>query len=175
MSADVLGLYAAVCGVVLGTVWWTRSEWCAAWSARVVVPAVVVVTLSGLFVQLPDREGERLLKVSFDALRGLKQALLIPTGVVEPLFAQAWAIGNLFVLWPLATVLVVNARWSYARVLLVCAAFDVACEVGQGMLPALRRSFELADIVSNVLGVAMLLVAMRLLRRPVASQLWLDS
>ena len=167
MRAEAAAVYAAVIAVVVGVVWWVRSEWAARWAARVVVPAVVFATLAGLFVQLPERVGEVLIKVSVDPLRGVKQMLLLPTGASDPLFAQAWAIGNVFVLWPLATVLLINAHWSWRRVFVVCASFDVVCEILQGTIPFLRRAFEVADVIANVGGLLVLFVVLRYVRQPV--------
>lgn len=167
MRAETLAVWGAIVCLVVGVVWWVRSEWARGVAARVAVPVVVIATLLGLFVQLPERVGEVLIKVSLDPLRGVKQMLLMPTGASDPLFAQAWSIGNLFVLWPLAVVLLINARWSWSRVLVVCAAFDVACEAMQGSIVFLRRSFELADVVANLGGLAVLFVALRFVSRPV--------
>lgn len=166
MTSDVVAVYVAVVGVIAGTLWWSRSAWAARISARVAIALVVSVTLAGLFVQLPDRQGETLIKVSLDPLRGLKQALLMPTGAMDPVFAQAWAIGNLFVLWPLAIVLLVNARWSRMRVLFACGGFIVVCELLQGYAPMLRRAFELADIFANISGVLLLFLLLSLILRP---------
>lgn len=166
MRAEALAIYVVIVGLIAGVVWWVRSEWARGLAARLVVPAVVVVTLAGLFVQLPERVGEVLIKVSLDPLRGVKQMLLMPTGASDPLFAQAWSIGNLFVLWPLATVLIVNAQWSWRRVFVACAAFDVACEAMQGVVP-LRRAFEVADVVANLSGLVLLFVLLRYVSWPV--------
>jgi len=102
-------------------------------------------------------------------LRGVKQMLLLPTGAADPVFAQAWAIGNLFVLWPMTVVLLVNAQWSRARVLVACTLFIVACEAVQGGVPGLRRAFELADIAMNVGGVLLLFAVMRRFHVPDAT------
>ena len=160
---DVVALYLAMGCVVGGSLWWLTSERAARVQARVAVSVAAVLTMFGLFVPLPERDGEKLIKVSTDVLRGMKQILLMPTGSVDPVFAQAWAVGNLFVLWPLAVVLLVNARWSRTRVLVTCAMFIVACEAVQGGVPGLRRAFELADIVMNVGGVLLLFAVMRAL------------
>ena len=164
MTLEVIALYAAVVGVVGGVMWWSRSDVAARISARTAILLATSATLAGLFVQLPERQGETLIKISLDPLRGLKQALLMPTGAIEPVFAQAWSIGNLFVLWPLAIVLIVNAGWTRMRVFVTCAAFIVVCELLQGSVPMLRRAFELADIISNVGGVLILFLVLRALR-----------
>ena len=158
---DVVALYALIACVAGGVLWWSRNEWAARVPERIAMLVAGVVTACGLFVQLPQREGEVLIKVSTDVWRGLKQILLMTTGTVDPLFAQAWAVGNMFVLWPVAVVLLVNARWSRVRVLMVCAVFIVVCEGVQGAAPGLRRSFELADIVMNLLGVVLLFAVLR--------------
>lgn len=161
----MIALYALIACVVGGVLWWSRSSWAARVPERVALLVVGVVTLCGLFVQLPEREGEVLIKVSTDVWRGVKQILLMPTGTVDPVFAQAWAIGNLFVLWPLAVVLLVSARMTRMRVMVVCAVFIVLCESLQGGVPGLRRAFEVADIVMNLLGVLLLFGVLELQKR----------
>ena len=147
-------LYGLIGVIVWGCVWWLRAG--QRFSGRVAGVVALGMTLVALFTPLPERDGQVFIKVSFDPLRGLKQALLLPTEAVDVWFAQAWAIGNLVLLWPSAVVLLVNLRWSWRRVFVALAVFIVVAEVAQGSIAGLRRSFEVADIITNLAGLGLL-------------------
>lgn len=155
---EELLLYGLIAAIVFGAWWWVRRG--AEFSGRMSLLVAGALTLAALFTPLPEREGQVYIKVSFDPLRGLKQALLLPTEATDVWFAQAWAIGNLVLLWPLAVVLLVNLRWSWQRVFAVLTVFICVVEVAQGSIDGLRRSFEVADIITNLGGLGVLFFAL---------------
>lgn len=94
-------------------------------------------------------------RATWDPTLGLRQILLLDDTVRDAGVSQAWAAGNLVLLWPLAATLTV--RLSNRAVLARLAALILGIELVQGLTPPLGRSFEASDLVANLAGAAILL------------------
>ena len=85
-----------------------------------------------------------------DPFLGIRQMLHLARGVDDTNVTSAWAFANLFLLWPLAAALSVFV--GLKKNLLILFLLIVTLEVTQGVVWQLGRSFEIADIFSNMLG-----------------------
>ena len=128
-----------------------RWPWLWGWS----VGAALIVTLGATLLPMELPAGFVPPRATWDPTLGLRQMLLIDDTVRDAGVSQAWAAGNLVLLWPLAAALSLRLsnRAAFARL----AALIVGVELLQGLAPALGRSFELSDLVSNLAGVALFL------------------
>ena len=149
-------LYLGIACVVFLTIWWVKQSpenWRRArWPLVLTLGATVFVLL------FPHRleVGEDVERFNVNPFHGLSQILLLDTNTLDPWFSQAWALGNLVLLWPVAAVLI-GWGWSSRRILWSLLAGITALELVQFGLTSLNRAFEVADIVANVGGAWLLL------------------
>ena len=149
-------LYLATC-LVLGTSWWWISRSPQRWR-RAVWPFWGAVLSTALVMLFPHRLeiGENVERFNVNPLHGLSQILLLDDNTLDPWFSQAWALGNVVLLWPVTAVLI-GWGWSARRILWSLLVGITALELVQFGLASLNRAFEVADIVANVGGAWLLL------------------
>lgn len=123
-----------------------RWPWLWGWSVGIALTATLGATL--LPMELPV--GFIPPRATFDPTLGLRQILLLDSTVRDAAVSQAWAAGNLILLWPLAAAL--SVRLSARAVFVRLAALIVGIELVQGLTPVLGRSFEVSDLLSNLIG-----------------------
>ncbi len=116
----------------------------------------VMVTLFATFFPFPAPDGFTAPRYTLDPLLGVKAILGMDTGAWDVDLSRWWAVGNFFLLWPLCGAIVSFVSKKRAFVYLV--VIDVSIEIAQGLLTPLGRTFEISDILSNLLGAAVLLL-----------------
>lgn len=140
--------------VVAASLWWARAgvavtrRW--QWLTNATIAAALLTTLGATLLPMELPAGFVPPRATFDPLLGFQQILLLDTTVRDAAVSQAWAVGNLFLLWPLAATL--RLRLPGKHVLAALTAVIVAIELVQGVAAPLGRTFELSDLVLNLLG-----------------------
>ena len=149
--------------VMAASVAWARVGRVAAarwpWLWGLALGAALIATLAATLMPMELPAGFVPPRATFDPTLGLRQILLIDDTVRDAAVSQAWAAGNLVLLWPLAAAL--SLKLSSREVLARLAALIVSIELVQGLTPALGRSFEVSDLVANLAGAALFLWLVR--------------
>lgn len=125
--------------------------------------AVLVFTFLGLLfatlMPFGNPDNFVISRFTFDPLLGFRQMLNLSNNVNDTDHTNAWAFANLFLLWPMASTL--TTFISRKKTLFLLFYVIVCLELIQGFVWQLGRSFEIADIVSNMLGAVALLMITR--------------
>ena len=165
MPADLLPLpeplpiWLLAALVVAASVAWARFGRAAVerrpWLWPLSVGIALAATLGATLLPMELPAGFVPPRATWDPTLGLRQIFLIDDTVRDAGVSQAWAAGNLVLLWPLAAAL--SARLSNRAVLGILAALILGIELVQGLTPPLGRSFEASDLVANLAGAAIFL------------------
>jgi hypothetical protein len=115
----------------------------------------VAALLFGTLMPFGNPDGFVIARFTFDPLLGFKQMLNLTSDVNDTEHTNAWAFANLFLLWPLASTM--SYYLNRLRTISVLFLAIIVIELIQGFVWQLGRSFEIADIVSNMVGAIVLL------------------
>ena len=115
----------------------------------------VCALLFGTLMPFGNPDGFVIARFTFDPLLGFKQMLNLTSDINDTEHTNAWAFANLFLLWPLAATM--SYYLNRLRTISVLFLAIIVVELIQGFVWQLGRSFEIADIVSNMVGAIVLL------------------
>ena len=119
----------------------------------------IVGLIFGTLMPFGNPENFVISRFTFDPLLGFRQMLNLSHEVNDTEHTSAWAFANLFLLWPTAATL--NYFFSMKKTLFLLFYLIVSLELIQGFVWQLGRSFEVADIVSNMVGALALMLITR--------------
>ena len=159
----VIGLYVASFVTAISCLVYLRlsNKIPATWNFihKFALVGAVVALLFGTLMPFGNPEGFVIARFTFDPLLGFKQMLNLAHDINNTEHTNAWAFANLFLLWPLAAT--VSYYLSRHKTILLLLLVIIVIELIQGFVWQLGRSFEIADIVSNIVGASVLLFITR--------------